>query len=68
MSAAEGRRLLTEPLVVNSHNTQVEVPAEKLAMLNANSSGIKGPINLKKYTFRFFCIYIISNQNKYELY
>ena len=29
MSAAEGPRLLTEPLVLNSHNTQVEVPAEK---------------------------------------
>ena len=32
MSAAEGPTLLTEPLVVNSHNTQVEGPAEKLAM------------------------------------
>ena len=33
MSAAEGPRLLTEPLVLNSHTTQVEVPAQKLAMI-----------------------------------
>ena len=29
MSAAEGPRLLTEPLVLNSHASQVEVPAQK---------------------------------------
>ena len=50
MSAAEGPRLLTKPLVLNSHTTQVEVPAQKLAMGPLRGIAAICPVNKTLHT------------------